>query len=223
MGDPEVPRAGERWILKWKNCLWALIFLLTVLVVVWTLHPHHEHARIRQRRAVMFQASEPLPSLSAAHDLSLRVRPSMTHVMRDRPRLCGVAAPNFRVYHRFLLLRHEGTGQVTEVFNPRMCAEQPTDAVNHTVPESSLMCANRTQTPRVRRSTVRVCHRDALWKEQDVVFTGGDAICLQHFMDVFAGHWPCGVSGEDRRMMPVVPRLTEDGTVTDGDPAALSA
>lgn len=88
-----------------------------------------------------------------------------------------------------------------DVFNPvlRGVHEMST---NITIEETSDMCHTPLARNIVRSTRVKAQWMDSNWKPRQEVLSGVEAICLQHFIDLFNGQWPCSSVGEDARRVP---------------------
>jgi peptide deformylase len=69
-----------------------------------------------------------------------------------------------------------------------------------------------------RMTSIYVQFEDSTGAEHEQHFTGARAVCIQHFMDVFSGVWPCDSYADEYR----VPVDVSDVVVT-GQAQTLSS
>jgi peptide deformylase len=55
-----------------------------------------------------------------------------------------------------------------------------------------------------RHTAATVAYLDQSGVSRESLFTGADLVCIQHFIDIFQGHWPCDGT------QPRVPRRLEE-------------
>lgn len=103
---------------------------------------------------------------------------------------CGCGAPQLRVYVQALALRQAGQPPVVMV-NPSLELLEPESQLS--VEQSPLCSSTRVRLYRTRSPRVRVFYADE--SDSRVVHTqvleGPQALCLQHWVEVFGGVWPC--------------------------------
>jgi len=145
-----------------------------------------------------FRASQPVASFQQAQQLMGTIQPLLSALHHKFPGVCAFAAPNLLVYEQFLLLR-TGTQNYTVVMNPVLV---PTaDSKVSTLSEASYMCDDATVTQTRERYDSVVCsYFDSEWQTQKQVFTGALSVCLQHFVDIFNGTWPCNHTDSEARV-----------------------
>ena len=193
--DPEHGRLGTRRFWRRERCLGtALLLCLLCFLGVRASRAPTEHP-------LMFKAAQVLTTAADARETQSVLRARMLALLHERPSLCGVAAPNLGVYQRYAILRRE-TGELVDVFNPVVDSIEHLQNKNITVNERSIMCEGQQRHPHVRHSAVWVTHVNVLWQHVSSLWTKQEAFCLQHFLDLFEGLWPCASVGEDRWRVP---------------------
>ena len=101
--------------------------------------------------------------------------------------------------HRYAVLR-QGESYL-DLFNPVISTVDPRSK-NATLEESSEMCHVPIAKRVTRHTVVTAQWRDALWKPHSETLNGIEAVCLQHFIDLFNGEWPCSSVGRDAERIP---------------------
>lgn len=125
----------------------------------------------------------------------------MKAALEWRPEMCGISAPNFLHYFRFMVLHRPHR----ELFNP-IVTELMDGHHNVTIEEGSAMCKRGSDLlNKTRVSSIRVQYMDGSWVQQSEVFNGTAAICIQHMIDLFNGIWPCPITGSTQELRPVIP------------------
>jgi len=89
-------------------------------------------------------------------------------------------------------------GRVFELINPVIVSS---NGEVHNITEHSSMCESRDGITKERCLRVRVDYTDGLFDHHADWFQDRDAICLQHFIDVMNGVWPC----VDVTQVPILP------------------
>ncbi|MBL4665123.1 MAG: peptide deformylase [Nitrospinaceae bacterium] len=188
--DDERPAETTRYALKSRNVAWALLVsVLGMYLFVWAV-------TYNDPSPLLFRRSPPLAGPAASKRVRDRLLLNLTRVLAERPTLCGIAAPYLGVYERLVLLRHANPVSLIEVYNP-LVVDPGGERRNMT--ESSLMCTHPTPLTVMRLTRVRLKYVDVEWVDHEVELEGPEAICIQHFQDVFEGKWPCDTpEGADR-------------------------
>jgi peptide deformylase len=115
--------------------------------------------------------------------------------LNRHPDNCGISAPNFRVYERFMLLRtNDGVGFI-EMYNPRYVVRENSPVVE--VKEAKLMCDRDSQGDSLneRARKITVTYENFVGETVTVNMSNKAAYCVQHFVDILDGNWPCENSG----------------------------
>lgn len=96
---------------------------------------------------------------------------------------------NLRGYHRMVMLYVPAVKLWRTLINPEI-VDRGTQV--HQTIEDSLLC--RPHTPphtHTRHERVSVQFTDDHGREGTTHLEGDAAVCLQHWLDIFEGHWPC--------------------------------
>jgi peptide deformylase len=151
---------------------------------------------------------------ATADELIADVLPRLIVFLENHPTLCGAAAPNVGSNFQMVLLR---SGDY--MFNPNVVSVNHERNRNVSIIESSYMCHDRTYQRQVLRMTsIMVAFTDRDTTARVVPLESEDAICVQHFIDIFLGHWPCKHEGVDALKVPrlfhslqqdAIPRMRE--------------
>lgn len=181
-----------------RRVRWPLVGILVGVVVLSMVVASRFARRSLMDYDETFRPSEPVSKFPAS------VRRKLYQVLRSEPEWCGVAAPNLRRYQQVAVLHMRGFTH--DVMNPSWYPA-PNTVLDRRM-ESSEMCHGENIT--------RI--RDRPWgifASFDTVHTGrierfylegAEARCFQHFVDVFAGDWPC--RGSDHTLdILMIPRL----------------
>lgn len=190
------------WDVHWRprrrSCVVCLLLqALLVGVGFCLLVPHTRDPEI-------FAPSRPVGDAGEALELTAGLRAWLLQGLRHHDRVCGIAAANFRDYRQYLMLRTN----YQELFNPRVVRVIKERNRDVELQETSLMCRDSPPQTRRRQTAVEVEYEDAAFLTHRHAFFGRDAICVEHFIEVFGGHWPCRMSVVDavRRPQPPLPQ-----------------
>lgn len=182
-GNPVERQHSVRRTLK-PGALAAFLTVLTLVQLLWwhaVLFPHSQPIS-------SFRSSSPVESPEQADQLLRAVEPLLMELYHHFREACGFSAPNVHIYEQLLLLRHGENHTV--LMNP-VVIPAPNTKVSQ-VSESSYMCDDVMETKQKERYNSVVCsYFDRNWKKQRKVFSGREAVCLQHFAEIFNGTWPC--------------------------------
>lgn len=193
-GDPEAARPSVKYSRRRCGLLWLALAAAAVMLYFQLRTPPPDPR--------VFRESAPVESAEDAVQLSRNVRPLLIAAL-SRNEMCGAAAPNMRVYQRYAVIRDSTTRLYREIFNPEVVRIHHAASSNSTVQERSSMCAGNRTKAVVRPTAVWMRWKDEAWVQHESLWMGNSAMCLQHFIDVFQGHWPCGHEGADRTRIPI--------------------
>jgi hypothetical protein len=125
--------------------------------------------------------------------------------------LCGVAAPSFRVYLNLLAVRwpsvqalstYDAKNDMVFLRNIHVTPVAPEGEIASSalLQEHSDMCISDEDAyvPQRRYQAVWLTSDEI---PQGIVLHGNDALCAQHFNDVFRGMWPCSESQRSPRLI----------------------
>lgn len=178
----DLPRGAlsARW---WHRVRWGRVALATgglAWLWLWLLAGH------RHTQSPSFRVSAPVHS-ALAPELSHRLR---THALADVHAACGFGAPQLRVYVAAVALWVHGELHV--VVNPEYTPAP--GAETRWLTETSPLChapdATATR-PRADSVVAAFALADAPAERYHVTLLAAEAQCWQHWVDVFAGAWPC--------------------------------
>ena len=148
-----------------------------------------------------FQASEPVAIPTKV--VSSETKKFLFDFMRkNKGNVCGVAAPNVGVYLQYMVMDLDGV--LREMVNPTYAVEPELTTKKYSqIEETSLMCPS--QSAKVDRyvSITAVFYSSAygFLTQHTETLTSRHAVCYQHFVDVFSGHWPCQT--EKNQLSPI--------------------
>ena len=188
------------------QCWWALAGVLLACVGMWWLLIHADVPE-----PAWFRASTPDEwmhvDIKEVRDQLLRMRDKNNRVVSPTHwGLDCIGAPNIRIYAPLVLLWEPDSGWVT-VRDPKIDVDHRYDEV--TQHESSWMCTPRNGTVVQRKSfqRVRVAYLDENGTSSVRSWKGASAHCIQHWVRVFEGHWPCAPNPKDIRVITDATRL----------------
>lgn len=120
---------------------------------------------------------------------------------------CGCGAPQLRVYVQAVALRKAGHPPIV-VVNPKLELLEPESQLS--VEQSPLCSSTRVRLYRTRSRRVRVTYTDEMGDHvtHTQVVEGHQAVCLQHWVEVFGGVWPCEGSEHTHDILRLPPALT---------------
>ncbi len=121
--------------------------------------------------------------------------------LKSHPEDCAVAAPHFRVYVNLIVVRWASLSSL-ETWDPENewvflrnihvtpLAHEARLPTSELVWEHNNMCPVGTDrySPTVRHEHVLLTSNELPW---GVMLSGDEALCAQHFAEVFQGVWPC--------------------------------
>jgi len=147
----------------------------------------------------VFRASEPVEGDATA------LRMELAAILTERIDLCGIAAPNLRVYKQLVVLRLES--------NEFLCMANPVaTVVNKGFAaagfEKSVMCAddNSPGMMKTRAAHVSVDYTAVNGERKRVLIGPPVSKCFGHFYAVLNGEWPCDDDGRvPRAITPLGP------------------
>lgn len=133
------------------------------------------------------------------------LRTEMSRYMKNRPKACGISAPNFRHYVNYLVIRTPDNKGVEEMFNTRIIRFHDRDRTS-LIRESNDMCYTkyRPETQVGRSGTITVEYQNFAGTTVTRDFSSTQSFCLQHYVDIVEGTWPC-LSGQVR--IPAYPKF----------------
>lgn len=171
----------------------ALAAVAALLFLLFLLYRHYDRSHL------LFQRSKEVDRADFFH-LAGSLRSEMQKRLTSDPSMCGYAAPNMRIYRRYMLLRD--AGNFIDLFNPTLRVQEWALNVSHT--EVSTMCEVEYPLSFVRASAVVVTFEDYGKDKVQLELSGRQAFCVQHFMDVFDGVWMCN----KEEKMPYTPPIS---------------
>lgn len=162
--------------------VWCIV---GVLVVWWMYHAFHgQHARGSFRAC-----PETVPETFPVDEWQDRLVP-WAQSEEDGLGFC-VSPVNLGQYVRIIFIHHK-TGHVRRVLEPRI---ESLTGTNTSVDEHSYLCLDPNyRVKRMRATAAVVSYRESLGRPDRVTHTLRDfeAHCVQHWLDIFDGRWPCG-------------------------------
>lgn len=109
---------------------------------------------------------------------------TMKTYLKKHPSDCGIAAINYGIAIQWVCLQD---GRCFA--NPRYMPETSQQIM---VPEHSLLCADSDDNPtRTYSAHIRLLYNNT----DTLLMQNAEAVCLQHFVDIFQGQWPCERTG----------------------------
>jgi peptide deformylase len=151
-----------------------------------------------------FRASSTLNSTELMRSLSQQTGARMFAYLHEYPEHCGISAPNFRVYQRYMIVRIAGV--LIESFNPSYVHAR--SARNYTQEEAPVMCQDLQHRHLALRADRILWSYDSPVSgalQQSIALEGREAACVQHYVDILNGQWMCKLSTNGSDVM--IPRL----------------
>lgn len=179
--DVERQQKPRRRRVRSVRCCALLGVLSLVQLFAWVsvLSPKHTG----------FRASSPVETEDQAKLLMQAVYPFLHELHLKYPKACAFAGANVHVYDQILVAKEPG-GQLSTLFNPEVFPVQ--DSAVSELRETSYLCTDLTVSRLAQRYDEVVCrYRDENFVLQRKSVKGAQAVCLQHFVEVLQGTWPC--------------------------------
>jgi len=135
-----------------------------------------------------FRESRDVPRIER-FSVATRWKDKMIAYWEEHNSSCGVIAPNVKGYDSYMLMKRGET--VDEIFNLRVLPIP--DAGHFTIEEFSPLCPDPEKGRLVDRLAKVLIMHDTLFEDSKTLTIDNlpDAVCLQHFYDIFKGEWPC--------------------------------
>jgi peptide deformylase len=118
--------------------------------------------------------------------------PSCTSYLVSNPSVCGMAAPNFGYFIRYMCLRNTLDGTILHIANPKYDSSQIATKSTKTS-ETSTICPDTSAGIEKQRSNVVNAEYYDLQQDKSIQkeVAYNMAICFQHHADVLYGSYPC--------------------------------
>lgn len=132
------------------------------------------------------------------------IHTEMSRYMKRRKNACGIVASNFRYYVNYAVVRSADGNGFEEMFNLRILRIHDKEKTSLVREVSSMCKTGHMSTDQVNRSgiiTVEYQNFAGLTTTREVA--GSLSFCLQHYVDILKGEWPC-LPGQVR--IPVYPK-----------------
>ena len=171
-----------------------------------------------------FRASPSLLTLAEYRRATTRTVPLLQEMLQAHPHMHCLGGPAARLYEPVLVLRRHkdaqrvGAGEFRVLFNPTLIS----GAVETDVEEESSLCATDPNSTRVR-PVVRKRYTEIVVEhmpsplplsQERLALSSYDAVCVQHYLDIFAGVWPCAEPLAPGTL--ILPRILRANQTLDG-------
>jgi peptide deformylase len=198
VSDPESARLSSP-VVVWElgRCLFvAVTLVLFMFLVMYQNQPIAIHAHL-------FRASMPVLDYEQALALHAEVRPVLLRRMLNTT-MCGASAINVRKYVRYAIILDDKGQLYRDIFNPELLRIDHLTNENISIRERSSICQVQQERDTPRHTAVYIRWRDEQYIQREALWMGRAAICIQHFLDMFEGHWPCSTDVDGRSRVPVM-------------------
>lgn len=168
-------------------CLSVLLLVPLYLCVVFLRGPPPD----------FFRASSPLRSRDDFRRADELTVPLLQELLQEHPHMHCLGAPAARIYTQVIVIRRPESHGWQVLYNPRLQPHGQT--ITRQVKEESSMCPLDPDTQmiksvlRTRQETITVITNASHMPgdTRRTTLEKYDAVCVQHFLDIFSGQWPC--------------------------------